>query len=280
MCITFLYISQDSFKDKYKVILAMNRDEFFKRPTSKSDWTDDVLAGRDQEPGREGGTWLGINAKGRIGFLTNIYAGKHQSGAGRGFLVIDYLRSSGGANEYLTNLSLSDTVYSPFNLMLLEPGNGDEQYSIYYYCKGHPMCVINESIGPHKLDPGFHSISNHPKDQPYRKTQYGQDQFSEILKKYMTGSSDHKDEMIEKIFELMKIKTSFHPDPQMIKQAGVSSSMSAFHEKLACVNVDIPEKDYGTRTTSIVLIDHENNATFIEKDQKTNETTYHSFKIK
>ena len=40
----------------------------------------------------------------------------------------------------------------------------------------------------------------------------------------------------------MKIKTSFHPDPQMIKQAGVSSSMSAFHEKLACVNVDIPEK--------------------------------------
>ena len=66
----------------------MNRDEFFKRPTSKSDWTDDVLAGRDQEPGREGGTWLGINSKGCIGFLTNIYAGKHQSGAGRGFLSL------------------------------------------------------------------------------------------------------------------------------------------------------------------------------------------------
>ena len=34
----------------------MNRDEFFKRPTAKSEWTDEVLAGRDQEPGREGGT--------------------------------------------------------------------------------------------------------------------------------------------------------------------------------------------------------------------------------
>jgi len=276
MCINFLYTSQDPLKDKYKVILAMNRDEFFKRPTSKCDWTDDVLAGRDQEPGREGGTWLGINSKGCIGFLTNIYAGKHQSGAGRGFLVIDYLRggSSGSkAKDYLTNLSLSDTVYSPFNLMLLEPVN--DHYSIHYYCKGHPNCVVNESIGPHKLEPGFHSISNHPKDQPYRKTQYGHDRFSEIV----TENSDDRDEMIERLFELMKVKTSFHPDPQMIKQAGLNSAMSAFHEKLACVNVDIADKDYGTRTTSIVLIDNEDNATFIEKDQRTNETTVHSFKV-
>ena len=57
----------------------------------------------------------------------------------------------------------------------------------------------------------------------------------------------------ERLFELMKVKTSFYPDPQMIKQAGLNSAMSAFHEKLACVNVDIPDKDYGTRTTSIVV---------------------------
>ena len=276
MCITFLYTSADPLKDKYKVILAMNRDEFFKRPTSKSHWDNDVLAGRDQEPGREGGTWLGVNRRGCIGFLTNIYAGKHQPGAGRGFLVINYLQSGEmAAMDYLTSLAASNTTYSPFNLMLLEPDQ--DKYSINYYCQGHPNCVVNESVGPTKLDFGFHGISNHPKDQPYRKTQFGQERFSEVVKKHMALKNEAK--MVEEIFELMTAKTSFHPDDQMIKQAGCNSSMADFHEKLACVSVDISEKGYGTRTTSIILIDNENNATFIEKDRLTNQTLHHNFKL-
>lgn len=90
MCITFLYVSENPC-DKYKLILAMNRDEYFRRPTSKSFWQDQILAGRDQEPGKEGGTWLAINKQGQIGLLTNIYTDKISPGAGRGFLVIDAL---------------------------------------------------------------------------------------------------------------------------------------------------------------------------------------------
>ena len=73
-----MYISDNPEKDKYKLILIMNRDEYFKRPTAKLDWDEDILAGRDLEPGKEGGTWLAINRKGHIGLLTNIYAGKQR----------------------------------------------------------------------------------------------------------------------------------------------------------------------------------------------------------
>ena len=52
MCITFVYIGSDS--DKFKLVLVMNRDEYYKRPTSQSDWEGNILAGRDQQPGKEG----------------------------------------------------------------------------------------------------------------------------------------------------------------------------------------------------------------------------------
>ena len=67
-----------------------------------------------------GGTWLGINRQGHIGLLTNIYSGKSSPGAGRGFIVIDYLNDP-KAEEYLNDLALSKVTYSPFNLMLFEP---------------------------------------------------------------------------------------------------------------------------------------------------------------
>ena len=119
MCITFLYISENPCKDKYKLILVMNRDEYFERPTSKSNWNEDILAGRDLVPGKEGGTWLAINRKGHIGLLTNIYAGISSPGAGRGFIVINALKEN-DTEKYLNDLKESNVKYSPFNLLLLE----------------------------------------------------------------------------------------------------------------------------------------------------------------
>ena len=58
------------------LLLAANRDEFFDRPTAPlhrwgaSDGVE-VLAGRDL---RDGGTWLGVSAAGRVAMLTNVRA--------------------------------------------------------------------------------------------------------------------------------------------------------------------------------------------------------------
>ena len=90
-----------------------------------------ILAGWDQQAGRQGGTWLAMDRRGRLGFLTNIFTGGviDPEAAGRGFLILDWLRSEMGAEEYLKNLSRDSTKYNPFNLVLLEPV--DEAYQAW-----------------------------------------------------------------------------------------------------------------------------------------------------
>ena len=41
MCIVFMCISDNPKLDGYKVIIAVNRDEFYNRPTKELDWWDD-----------------------------------------------------------------------------------------------------------------------------------------------------------------------------------------------------------------------------------------------
>lgn len=264
MCITFFFVGNDSSKDKYKMILIMNRDEYFKRPTSRCEWQNGILAGRDQYPGKEGGTWLAMNSKGCIGALTNIYTGKSKPGEGRGFLVIDYLDESreNDPNAYLQELSQSKLTYSPFNIVMFRPK--DNTYEGYYYCRGFKDCFISDSYGPEKIGPGFHGISNHPMKFPYKKTEAGVKMFQEIVETHV------EDEKVlqEKLFEMMTDCTSYHPDEQMIKQGGNDSPISDYHNKLACVHVRIPEVGYGTRVTSLILIDYDNNATYIEKSHE------------
>ena len=56
----------------YPLVVAANRDEFYRRPTAFAGfWADapDILGGRDLEAG---GTWLGITRAGRFAAVTNV----------------------------------------------------------------------------------------------------------------------------------------------------------------------------------------------------------------
>ena len=284
MWISFFYISENPSKARYKLVLVMNRDEFFKRPTSRSDWQGNILAGRDQFPGKEGGTWLAMNKKGHLGILTNIYTGVPKSGKGRGFLITDYLNQEEDGNwknpnDYLTELSHSKVLYSPFNIVIFEPKKDlHGGYEGQYFCKGHPSCYVKDSIGPEKLEPGFHGVSNHPKNCPYKKTQAGMEAFQETLEKYGGNSLNQKKDnekeiLIEELFKTMGNCSSYHPDEQMIKQGGEDSPFLKFHSQLACINVKIPEQGYGTRVTTLILVDWNNQVTYIEKSRETDDST-------
>ena len=48
MCIVFMSISDNPTQDGYKVIIAVNRDEFYNRPTKDLHWWDnepDIISG-------------------------------------------------------------------------------------------------------------------------------------------------------------------------------------------------------------------------------------------
>ena len=59
---------------------------------------------------------------GRLGLLTNIFTGSgvDPSAAGRGRLVVDWLAGTTPPDQYLTRLQSSQTLYNPFNLVLLD----------------------------------------------------------------------------------------------------------------------------------------------------------------
>src|SRR5690242_13398026 len=85
MCLAVLAL--DTHRD-YAVVLAANRDEFHARPTRAAAWWPDapILAGRDLVAG---GTWLGVDRRGRYAFVTNVREpGRHDPSAPtRGTLV-------------------------------------------------------------------------------------------------------------------------------------------------------------------------------------------------
>jgi uncharacterized protein with NRDE domain len=89
----------------FPLVLAANRDEYFERPTAPLAWwkvpgaspgQSLILAGRDL---RGGGTWLGLDAQGRLALLTNIRTGRSTPPGlpTRGELVPAWLTGSAGA---------------------------------------------------------------------------------------------------------------------------------------------------------------------------------------
>ena len=90
---------------------------------------------------------------------------------------------------------------------------------------------------------------------------------------------NNEEKLIKELFDMMSDKTSHFPDNQMIKQGGEKSPMEPYHPKLACINVDISERGYGTRVTTLIMVTSDNNVTFIEKNTLTNDEKLHTFKF-
>jgi len=265
MCITFFHLHPDpSFP--YKLILVMNRDEFCARPTSSACWQGDLLAGWDQQPGREGGTWLAADRRGRVGLLTNIFTGgvMDKNAAGRGSIVVDWLKSDLAAETYLTNLSNDQKLYNPFNLVLFEQ-DSTGQYKACRFTRGKQGHT--ENFGPQLESSGTFGVSNHPQHQHYRKSDWGKEQLEGIVKKQL-GTS--KNELCSSLETIMLDKTAHWPDDQILFQSGAGTDLpgpfAKFGENLSSVFVEIPKEGYQTRTTTTILVDRGDNVVFQEKN--------------
>lgn len=261
MCITFFHVPDPSSSSPFKLVLAMNRDEFFSRPTKPACWNGNLFGGWDCQEGREGGTWLACNDQGRIAFLTNIYTGGsiNKDAKGRGNLVVDYLQGEESADDYLKRVNQEKSIYNPFNLVLLEPGK--DGYTVWRIGRGLPGHT--EDYGPSHDDTiGTFGVSNHPIDSPYKKSEQGVTTLSEIVKSRSTV-----EDIFQDLGELLLNKNENWPDPQIIKQSavnGVPGPFQSFSSLLSSIYVDISSKGYGTRTHTMILVDNEWNLHYRE----------------
>ncbi len=236
MClIIFLY---DKHPD-YRCILAANRDEFYDRPTSPLAFWDDspaVLAGRDLK-GK--GPWLGITKNCRIAAITNFRepALFKPDAPSRGLLVSDYLTGTKTPEIYLKHIKTIGYRYNGFNLLL-----GDSN-GLYYY--SNKMDQIKE------LKPGLYGLSNHLLDTSWPKVEKGKTG----LKKLLAGK---KQINTEDIFSLLADRT-FVPDDRL-PDTGIGLKWEQILSSLF-ITSDI----YGTRSSSIVLIDRSHEASLAER---------------
>src|SRR2546428_821351 len=92
---------------KFPLVIAANRDEFYARPTRPAHaWDDDprVIGGRDL---RAGGSWLAVRRGGRFAAITNVRgAGRAEGGGGpsRGMLVANFVRGDASPMQYARSI--------------------------------------------------------------------------------------------------------------------------------------------------------------------------------
>ena len=226
------------------LVLAANRDEYYDRPSGPAHfWEDapDLLAGRDLVAG---GTWLGITRHGRIAALTNYRdPGRVKSNApSRGKVVRDYLAGTMEPDAYLERVREKKDRYNGFNLILGTPD------LLHWYSNR------TDEVVP--LQQGVHGLSNHLLDTPWPKVVRAKAAFQEILR-------SAKDLSMEPLFRLLKDQNKA-PDSRL-PRTGVPLEWERI---LSPIFITSPT--YGTRSSTLILIDNENRVTFLEKTFNSN----------
>uniref|UniRef100_T1J2R1 Transport and Golgi organization protein 2 n=1 Tax=Strigamia maritima TaxID=126957 RepID=T1J2R1_STRMM len=263
MCVLFFLLNPNPSENGYKLILANNRDEYYTRPTKIADFWDNepnIISGLDMEPGKEGGTWLGMTKTGRIGVLLNILQPVGQTNVekkGRGFLVTDFLKSTKNPPEYLGDIFKEGDAYNSFNLVTIEINSTAPDATIGHYTNF-------SSEVPIFLTPGEHAFGNSRPQTPWKKIVVGSHKFTQVISKHKT--CDSMNELIEDLIGILSDETTMLPDPQLESQT--DGRGEEFSKKLSALKVIIPGIKYGTRTNTIIIVDSHNKATYVERTMK------------
>lgn len=222
----------------YPLLLAANRDEFFARPAAPATfWSDHprLLAGRDLE---QGGTWLGITRSGRLAAVTNYREGRRsRSGQrSRGWLVRDFLLSDVAPGAFLAELDQDRHEFDGFNLLA---GTLTE---LYYYS--------NRTGRLTAVSPGAHALSNHLLDTPWPKVARAREGIAALADVPASG-------LPEALFALLSDREI--PPDDALPDTGIGQDWER-----VLSTAFIRGSDYGTRCSTVLMVDHTGRAHFEE----------------
>lgn len=250
MCLCLFAIDQH---DEFPFILLANRDEFRARPAAKAAFWEDhpeVLAGRDLEGM---GTWLGINTRGEIAFLTNYRHPDYfnRKGPTRGKLVSDFLTTEMDAASYLSSIE-NPEAYNGFNLVAGKPSE------LLYYS--------NVEGTPRPISKGIHGLSNAFLDTSWPKVDDGKKRLQSAIAANQL-QTDH-------LFSILQ-DDHLAADDQL-PETGVPRDL----EKLLSAKF-INTPNYGTVCSTVIRVDRNGRCLFEEKtfDTEGNEVGKVGFEL-
>ncbi|CAI2185788.1 3119_t:CDS:2 [Funneliformis geosporum] len=246
MCILFWTVDNHP---KYKFVFAANRDEYLKRPTLLASWWNpNILSGLDLLKS-DHGTWLGINRTGKFAALTNYRDDHPQPNLlSRGVIVRSILETEDPLHEQFERILNVSHEYGGFNLIASD--------------LSLPIPTINYltnrgNIGMKELNKGeIYGLSNSRLENPWPKVAVGINEMQSILQE-TTNESD----LVNRLFNLLSVP--YKPNMTGLLENANYLDYSKF-------SIRIPKVDrggfYATRTSTIILVDRDNNVIFVEKN--------------
>ncbi|GHC09490.1 NRDE family protein [Thermomonas carbonis] len=223
---------------RWRLVLAGNRDEFHGRPTAPlAIWPDSgILAGRDL---KSGGTWVGLGRNGRAAVITNVRDGLPPpfNGPSRGALPADFLGSAASASAHAAALAGVASDYAPFNLVLADA-------ETCTYVGNHP------ANGAREVASGVHGLSNGAFDAPWPKTR----RLRAALQAWVDAGHDDLDPLWRAL-----------ANEQLADDAGLPDTGVGLELERRLSPAFIRGRDYGTRASTLTLIDHDGRARIHER---------------
>lgn len=230
MCLIAFSLGQST---RFPLVVAANRDEFFRRPTAPLDWWNTeagnrVLSGKDLQ---SGGTWLAVSPEGAVAAVTNVREGASEAGhASRGELPLRALNEpKSRLQESLTNTSAR---YAGFNLVSLSDTSG------WYFSNrdAHPGRSIHR---------GVYGLSNHLLQTPWPKLL----RLREAVGHTVSSARGNTEDLHKNLTRLLQ-DTTPAPD-HLLPNTGVHRDTERFLSSPFIIGAE-----YGTRATTIVSISH------------------------
>jgi uncharacterized protein with NRDE domain len=224
MCLILFAVNPN---DRYRLVVAANRDELYERPTvPASFWQNSsgVLAGRDENMG---GTWLGISRAGRFAAVTNFREDPPDPlpPRSRGDLPLHFLQGAMSASDYLQSIQDEGNAFRGFNLIV-----ADESATGYYGNR-------DQSGSPRSLDSGCYGLSNQLLDCDWPKVIDGRTRLGTLV-------DQAPNELVEALFNLLLDEG----DEREFSNSFISSEI------------------YGTRAATVAIIEKTGEIYFEERN--------------
>jgi uncharacterized protein with NRDE domain len=233
MCLALFALDAHSH---YALVVAANRDEYHARPAVPAEWWDEGwLAGRDLAAG---GAWFGITRTARWAFVTNVRDPSRNDPAApsRGALVPAVLANAAPPRASVARVIAGAQACNGFNLVA---GSG-----------ATAAWGSNRADAARTLSPGVHGLSNAALDTPWPKVTR--------TKAALAAWCARADRDLAPLFAMLG-DTTGAPDPEL-----PATGIPLERERLLAAPF-ILGPTYGTRCSTILTIDREGEAYFVER---------------
>jgi uncharacterized protein with NRDE domain len=233
---------------RWRLVIAGNRDEFHGRGTASAHWWGDhqkVYGGRDLEAG---GSWLAVTRDGRLAAVTNVREpGAPKKARSRGELVCASLSSDDTIENWATGIEKHSNQWSGFNLILFDLVGRSKGVPA-----GKPSALFMSNRPAHgaiAIEPGLQALSNGTLNEPWPKVRRLRERLDAAIR------DPHP--------EAMLFQALADPEPAgdgELPDTGVGRELE---RRLSAARIVGPE--YGTRSSTVVLVDHDGKVEFAER---------------